>query len=289
MKTNKMKLTTLYTGGLKVMLLGVALLASGCNNWKEKFDDCPENGLLTLVTEWNHRSPGVEIPASYRAIVGDYSETLSGLRNVLDHEFAPGNHHVNVYNTPEKIQITGVTATVAASGDGIDAMPGFLFTWAGDVIGLQKDENREILAPMIQQVGVVTYEIRMEDGSDIGNHITAVEATLDNIASQLHIETSALSAPAKISPVFTLQGGKFEAGSRILGVIGNVQTLTMEVTLAGGAGTQTLWRDIAPILDGFNADKLGTYHVVIEITGINQVTGRITDWIVGGDLVGKID
>ena len=270
-----MKMRTRKINILNALLLSLTLVLGGC--WKEDFDDCPQTGRITLTTEWDNRGAGVQIPPEYHAGIGSWSGTLTGVRNVINHDFAPGDHHVNIYNDADKIAVSGTTGTVAAAGAGIDAMPGFLFTYAGEATGLHKNESREIIAPMKQQVGEVTYEIVMEDGSDIREYISGISmATIDGIASRIDLETGALSAASNIAPAFTLDGGRYLASSRILGTVGAVQTFNMEFGITNAVGTFTLSKDISPLLAGFNDSKAGKHHILIVIHMSDRLPGEIT-------------
>lgn len=274
--------------GLKLIMLSAAILSlTGC--WKEKFDDCPETGGVTLVTQWNLRdSRAATMPLNYQAIVGTYSGTLSGERNKLEHEFAEGDHHVNVYTTPEQITISGMTATVATDGDGVHNLPGYLFTHTGDVFGLTKGEHREVIAPMTQQVGTVTYEMVMEDGSRIDDLIAGITSVkLEGIASAIHLDDQTLSGASSVSPEFAFDdvGGRYYGESRLLGTMGTSQKLTIDYTLQGGAGTSTLTKDLYSVLEGFNADKAGAYHVMVIVLANGTMPGKLIlepDWTARG-------
>lgn len=299
MKRNNMKYIVLSR--VTLLLLLVYPLTS-CDDWKERFGDCPPEcgdcepecpykGQVTLITEWDNRSEGVDIPSEHIAVVGGFWGKLSGTTNMLDHNFNPGDHNVNVFNIPENMMLDKLTAVVKHDGKGIDPMPGFLFTWTGEVLGLEDEENRTIVAPMIQQVGVLTYELIMEDGSPVGEYVSAVSAKLDGVARAIDIETGDLSLPSYFKPEFNMtpDGVKYTAESRMLGTIGNSQMLELELTLAGSEEIQVLSKDIASILDGFNDDKLGSYHIIIKITGVDGLTGVITGWIIMDGLHGNID
>ncbi len=280
-------------GILKMLLIAPIFMLAGCDDWRELYDDCPNDsgdpaGRITLVTEWDGRSADASIPDQYRAIVGNYWEVLSGTRNTLDYGFEPGDYDAVVYNKPEKFLTDDLTGVVAPDGTGIDAMPGYMFTWSGRVLDLKADEVREIIAPMKQQVGLVHYRIVMDDGSDIGQHISAVDAQVDNIASKIDIYAGTISAPAYMRPAFALDSNEFKATSRMLGTVGASQTLTLDLTLTGRFGSQRLTTDIGGLWAGFNDNKTDVYYIVITITQIG-INGAIQDWTAGGEYNGNID
>ena len=73
----------------------------------------PDKGQITLTTDWTQRTAGVDIPASYTVVSGEYTATVSDATNTLDRLFEPGVCHLRVYNTPEHITVSGSVATVA--------------------------------------------------------------------------------------------------------------------------------------------------------------------------------
>ncbi len=262
-------------------IAAAAMAMTGC--WKEDFSDCP-GGKLLLETTWEDAGEDVDLPENYRAVIGGWSELLSGNVNEIAHTFAPGDYRIYVYNTPEKITVNSTTATVAGAGTGLtDNMPGWLFTYSGDITSLTGDEYRTVHAHMTRQVGRITYEItaRGENIKDIGSIVTAVKsARLDGIASSMDIGTGALSGPSAVAPEFVPDGTvRYTAESRILGTAGSAQTLTLELATPSGS-TQTLSGDAAPALAGFNTLKSGYYHIAITITGFNYNDGTITEWAI---------
>lgn len=95
----------------------------------------PEQGTITLVTDWSGIGEGLTAPASYTVEAGDYSAILIGTTNLLEPLFEPGSYHLHVYNTPQHITMSGSVATVAGASGNVDGagpfvqeMPGWLFT-----------------------------------------------------------------------------------------------------------------------------------------------------------------
>lgn len=247
------------------------------------------SGRVTLVTQWDERSADASIPAQYDAKIGTYAGTLTGTSNNIDYDFSPGDYRVNVYNTPAGFEVENMYATVEAAGNGIDALPGYLFTYTGRT-AVSSSAGNTIYAPMVQQVGTVGCQIVMKNPAlDVNNYISAVSAQLSGVASRINLENAALSMPSSIAPVFTPDGLAMTAASRILGTVGSVQTLTLDMTLTGSAGTQTLTVDAGTLLAGFNADKRGSYDIVIELETVDGLTGAILGWTVSGGFTGDLD
>ena len=58
----------------------------------------PEQGAITLVTDWSGIGEGLTAPASYTVEAGGYSATLTGTTNLLEPLFEPGSYHLHIYN-----------------------------------------------------------------------------------------------------------------------------------------------------------------------------------------------
>lgn len=89
----------------------------------------PDHGTVTLTADWSRRGTDIDIPASYTVQAADYSTTLDGTTNRIDHLFEPGTYRFYIYNTPEQVSISGTTATVAAASgnwDGVGRVRGCL-------------------------------------------------------------------------------------------------------------------------------------------------------------------
>ncbi|MFV0537511.1 MAG: hypothetical protein ACK5M3_09065, partial [Dysgonomonas sp.] len=87
----------------------------------------PLKGKMTLVTDWSKRTTGIEQPASYTVTINNQTLTLYNNSNLLP-ELAAGTYPIYIYNSPDRISITGTTATVATTGDLVNPLPGWLFT-----------------------------------------------------------------------------------------------------------------------------------------------------------------
>ena len=68
----------------------------------------PEQGAITLVTDWSGIGEGLTAPASYTVEAGGYSATLTGTTNQLESLFEPGSYHLHIYNTPQHITVSGI-------------------------------------------------------------------------------------------------------------------------------------------------------------------------------------
>ena len=66
----------------------------------------PDHGTVTLTADWSRRGTDIDIPASYTVQAADYSTTLDGTTNRIDHLFEPGTYRFYIYNTPEQVSIS---------------------------------------------------------------------------------------------------------------------------------------------------------------------------------------
>ena len=114
-----MKTTTRYT--TTILTLALLLTLGGCV--KDELHDTPhpDTGSIAVTADWTDRGEGVDIPASWHIVMGDYTGTETGATHSPDYLFNPGSYTLAAYNTPENITVSGTIATVAkAHGDAAD-------------------------------------------------------------------------------------------------------------------------------------------------------------------------
>lgn len=273
-------------------LAGAALLLGSCDV-KDPIHNTPhpDHGTVTLTADWSRRGTGIDIPASYTMQAGDYSTTLDGTTNRIDHLFEPGTYRTYIYNTPEQISISGTTAAVAAvagNWDGVGAFvaaaPGWLFTCAMDAV-IEKDTDHELTAAMQQQVRQLTLVIEPTGGTT--DRIEGVEGYLSGAAATLDMDNGTHGTPSNVTLTFTkitsgADAGKWSATVRLLGVAGAAQQLTAQIRFSGNSPQPvTLTSDLTAALAAFNADKtkpLALGGTVAETPTGAEFTATITDW-----------
>ena len=277
-----MKTTTRYT--TTMLTLALLLTLGGCV--KDELHDTPhpDTGKVTVTANWADRGEGVDIPASWHIVMGDYTGTETGATHSPDYLFNPGNYTLAAYNIPDGMTVSGTTATVAAAGGFIVNTPGWLFTSVQEV-AIEADTDYELTAAMRQQVRELTLVI--EPTGDAADRIESIEGTLSGAAGTLDFATGTHGTPSEVELHFTKitdgdDAGKWMATVRLLGIAGDTQRLTATLTYTDGNPADTsLESDLTAALNGFNEDKttpLTLGGTVVETPGEAGFTGEITDW-----------
>lgn len=275
--------TTRYT--TTILSLALLLTLGGCV--KDELHDTPhpDTGKVTVTADWSDRGEGVDIPASWHIVMGDYTGTETGATHSSDHLFSPGNYTLAVYNIPEGITVSGTTAAVAAADGGcIVNTPGWLFTSVQEV-EIEADTDYPLTAVMRQQVRELTLVI--EPAGDAADRIETIEGTLSGAAGTLDFATGIHGTPSEVELHFTKitdgdDAGKWMATVRLLGIAGDAQRLTATLTYTDGNPQPTsLNSDLTATLDDFNDGKTSPLTLggtIAETPGEAGFTGEITDW-----------
>ena len=287
-----MKTMTGYT--TTILSLALLLTLGGCV--KDELHDTPhpDTGKVTVTADWSDRGEGVDIPASWQIVMGDYTGTETGATHSSDHLFSPGNYTLAAYNIPEGITVSGTTAAVAAADGGfIVNTPGWLFTSVQEV-EIEADTDYSLTAAMKQQVRELTLVV--EPTGDAAGRITEIVAHLTGAAGTLDFATDTYGAASNVVLPFTkitegADAGKWKATVRLLGVTGTEQLLTGEIRYADGNPTPTtLKSDLTEALKEFNTGKgesLTLGGTLVETPEGMEVDGAgITGWkpIDGGEV-----
>ena len=278
-----MKTMTGYT--TTILALVLLLTLGGCV--KDTLYDTPhpDTGKVTVTADWADRGEGVDIPASWHIVMGEYTGTETGATHSSDHLFNPGSYTLAAYNIPEGITVSGTTATVAtADGSFITGIPGWLFTFVQEV-AIKADTDYELTAVMHQQVRELTLMI--EPAGDAADRIESIEGTLSGAAGTLDFATGTHGTPSEVELHFTKitegdDAGKWTATVRLLGIAGDAQRLTATLTYTDGNPQPTsLNSDLTSALDGFNDGKTSPLTLggtIAETPGEAGFTAEITGW-----------
>ena len=278
-----MKTTTRYT--TTILSLALLLTPGGCV--KDTLYDTPhpDTGKVSVTADWADRGEGVDIPASWHIVMGDYTGTETGATHSPDYLFNPGSYTLAAYNIPEGITVSGTTAAVAAADGGcIVNTPGWLFTSVQEV-EIEADTDYSLTAVMQQQVRELTLMI--EPAGDAADRIESIEGTLSGAAGTLDFATGTHGTPSEVELHFTKitegdDAGKWTATVRLLGIAGDAQRLTATLTYTDGNPQPTsLNSDLTSALNGFNDGKTSPLTLggtIAETPGEAGFTGEITDW-----------
>ena len=280
-----MKTTTRYT--TTILTLALLLTLGGCV--KDELHDTPhpDTGKITLTADWSDRGEGVDIPASWHIVMGDYTGTETGATHSPDYLFNPGSYTLAVYNPADGITVSGTTATVVQQAETeafISNAPGWLFTSVQEV-AIEADTDYSLTAVMRQRVRELTLVI--EPAGDAADRIETIEGTLSGAAGTLDFATGTHSTPSEVELHFTKitdgdDAGKWMATVRLLGIAGDAQRLTATLTYTDGNPQPTsLNSDLTSALNGFNDGKTAPLTLggtIAETPGEAGFTGEITDW-----------
>lgn len=244
----------------------------------------PLKGKMTLVTDWSKRTTGVEQPASYTVILNNQTLTYSQATNLLP-ELEAGNYPIHIYNSPDRISITGTIATVATTGDLVNPLPGWLFTATTEA--RYADFKEETITVVMQQhVRQLTITLTVKEGDP--ERIASTSATLTGIANSLDYESNMHSGTnLSIAPSFSRDGNKLTATVHLLGMANETKILILDITFTDGR-TQHIESDVSGHLVNFNRDK----HIPLTISGnLNMpietgFAASITGWKVAGSSSG---
>ncbi|GHV29587.1 hypothetical protein FACS1894177_00730 [Bacteroidia bacterium] len=243
--------------------------------------DHPEHGKIMLATVWDDRGEGIDIPAAYTANIGDYSATLQGTTNGIDHLFPAGPYTIHIYNVADNIAVSGTTATADYS----NGLLGWFFTGTENVT-VEKDKDHTFTVPMHQQARQLTLELEIT--GDAKGRLTGIEASLSGVAGVISIDNgNPVGDAATIALDFTRKDAINRVSTiRLLGITGNVQTLTLTLHFEGGnPSPYTITSDLASGLAAFNADKKTplTLHSILVVTPTQTgFTATIDPWIENG-------
>ncbi len=250
------------------------LLFSGC----VLVDLYPGRETVTLTTD-------IELPASYRVRIGEYRTTQSGKTNELPDPVAPGSYRLIVYNNADKITVNNDTVAsvtpVAGKTDFIETLPGLFFTSVKDVT-IEPNKDNSITAQMSQQVRELNIVLSLNGNT--ARKITSITAVLEGVAGSFSILRGIVTGEAKkVALVFDKQGdGTYKATTRLLGIIGSTQKLTVEFKFEGGVpADKVIEESLAAPLANFNTDKktpMTLSAIIVDLLSDAGFTVTISDW-----------
>ena len=126
-----------------------------------------------------------------------------------------------------------------------------LYLYSGtERITVMADDTLRMNLDVTQRVRDLHIELTVTEGDP--ERITGITGTLSGVAEAYDLRNETLYGEAvSTRPTFTRNGDKVSADLRLLGVLGDAQTLTLVLTFTDGQ-TQTVESDLTEILAGFN-------------------------------------
>lgn len=269
-----------------------ALLTASCVKDTLYNTPHPNHGKITVTADWSARGEGIDIPATWTIAMGDYTGTETAATHAPDHLFAPGSYTLVAWNPAEGITVSGTTATVApasgsqTTGTFIDNAPGWFFTHA-EQVSIEKDTDYPFTAAMRQQVRELQLELEVTQGRP--ELIQSVTATLSGIAGAFDMARGQTTGePASTVFSFTRDGSRLTADARLLGTMGAVQTMVLDIVFVDGGRTQRTEVDLTEAMKDFNGDMTTAYRITGTLetpVGMEECNAEITGWesVEGGD------
>lgn len=196
---------------------------------------------------------------------------------------APGEHTVLVYNTPEGFTVTDGIAYVErldgtrALTDLIDPLPETLYSGTKTVT-VVADDTLHVDLDILQRTRDLRLELTVTEGDP--ERIASITGILSSVAGAYDLRSETLYGEAVCTaPVFTRNGDKVSADLRLLGIMGDRQTLTLVLTFTDGQ-TQTTESDLTEALAGFGSDMTEPFTLTAGLRTPMEAgfSASITDW-----------
>lgn len=271
---------------------GAILMFWGCDT-KDPIHETehPEQGRITIATDWSQIGNGITKPTSWTAVYGSETQTVTTDTYTFPNLLEPGDYSVFFYNTADHIIVSGTIATANYS----TGTPGWFFTGKLDA-EVKKDTDHEFAVVMAQQVRQLTLVVDPIGGE--ADNIAGITGTLSGVAGTLDIDSDAHGAASDVALNFTkitvgTDAGKWAATIRLLGIAGPEQKLTGTIRFNGGnPADQRLESDLTAVLTNFNADKktpLTLGGTVSETPTEAGIAGTINGWVDQSSITGDVE
>ena len=265
-----------------MMGMAAAVLLSSCV--KDTLYDTPhpDKGAVTISLT------GVSADEDFAVDIDGKVTDITGSPFTYPDLLAPGTYRMVVYNRVEGFTFDGQTARVNAHTDGtsVISLPGYLKT-VNQEITVTADDTLRVNAVPMQRVRDLQLELEVTQGRP--ELIQSVTATLSGIAGIFDMEKGqTIGEPTSTVFSFTRDGSKLTTDARLLGTMGAVQTLVLDIVFTDGGRTQRTEVDLTEALADFNGDMTTAYRVTGTLetpVGMEEGKGEITGWetVEGGD------
>ena len=237
-------------------ILATALLFSLGGCVKDELHDTPhpDEGVVAVA---------IDVPQGDEEEEGAYTVEIDGTtadgkegRYTVSDPLPPGEYTVLAHNTPQGFTVTDGIArvertdgTVRALTDFINPLPDYLYSGT-ERITVVADDTLRMNLDVVQRVRDLHIELTVTEGDP--ERIAAITGTLSGVAEAYDLRNETLYGEAVITrPTFTRDGDKVSADLRLLGIMGDAQTLSILLTFSNG-DTQFIESDLTEVLAGFN-------------------------------------
>ena len=260
---------------INMMGMAAAVLLSSCV--KDTLYDTPhpDKGAVTVSLT------GVSADEDFAVDIDGKVADITGSPFTYPDLLAPGTYRMVVYNRVEGFTFDGRTARVNAHTDGTSVipLPGYLKSVSQEITVTADDTLRVNAVPM-QRVRDLQLELEVTQGRP--ELIQNVTATLSGIAGIFDMEKGQTTGePVSTVFSFTRDGSKLTADARLLGTMGAVQTLVLDIVFTDGGRTQRTEVDLTEALADFNGNMTTAYRVTGTLetpVGMEEGKGEITGW-----------
>ena len=278
--------TDFHLFGKKVKFAAVLLTASLLSSCvKDTLYDTPhpDRGAVTVSLT------GVSADDDYVLDIDGKATGIDGSPFTAPDLLTPGAHSLVAYNHADGFTFDGRTARVdalsgksRADGASVIPLPGYLKTVSQEITVTADDTLRVNAVPM-QRVRDLQLELEVTQGRP--ELIQSVTATLSGIAGIFDMEKGqTIGEPTSTVFSFTRDGSKLTADARLLGTMGDVQALVLDIVFTDGGRTQRTEVDLTEALADFNSDMTTAYRVTGTLetpVGMEEGKGEITGWETG--------
>ena len=272
----------------KIYIIGMAaVLLSSCV--KDTLYDTPHPDKGAVTVNLTGLEAGDDYVMDIDGKVADITSSPFTNPDLLN----PGTHSMVIYNRAEGFTFDGRMAKIALSGKSraegasVIPLPGYLKTVSQKITVTADDTLRVSPVPQ-QRVRDLRLELEVTQGRP--ELIQSVTATLSGIAGIFDMEKGQTTGDA-VATVFTFtrEGSKLTADLRLLGTMGAVQSMVLDIVFTDGGRTQRTEVDLTEALADFNSDMTTAYRITGTLEtpiGMEEGNAGITGWepVDGGDV-----
>ena len=243
-------------------------LLSSCGKDEVYNTPHPDRGAVTVSLT------GLTADDTYVLDINGKAADITGSPFTYPDLFLPGTYSLVLYNRAE-----GFTFDERI-------LPGYLKTVSLEIAVVADDTLRVYPSPQ-QRVRDLHIEFTVTQGRP--ELIQTVTGTLSGIAGAFDMEAGQTTGePTSTVVAFTRDGDKLTADARLLGTMGTVQTLVLDIAFVDDGRTQRTEVDLTEALANFNGDMTTAYRVTGTLetpVGMEEGKGEITGWepVDGGD------